>query len=137
MRALLLPLLPCVLLTGACKDAGSADGTAPANSAATAALGDSAPKPPETSPAASDGVVSIAADTPAAAQPTPQPSGLLSVAAVLAIARGQVPGEIIDLDLDDDDGLVTYEVEVLTPAGRKIEIRIDAREGTVLEVEED
>ena len=55
----------------------------------------------------------------------------------MGIARSRVPGEIIDVDLDDDDGLAEYEVEILTAAGRKIEIRIDARRGTVLEEEED
>jgi uncharacterized membrane protein YkoI len=58
---------------------------------------------------------------------------------ILEIARHAVPGEVIDVELDQDDdpGEVAYEVSILTPDGRAVEIKIDARTGTVIEIEED
>lgn len=69
--------------------------------------------------------------------PTPKPQNLIPMASILDVARSQVPGEIIDVDLEDDAGQPEYEVEILTAEGRKIEIRLDARTGTVLRLEED
>lgn len=63
---------------------------------------------------------------------------LLPLARILDIARRRVPGEIIEVDLDDDEGEPPeYEVEILTDDGRSIEMKIDARTGKILEVEAD
>lgn len=63
---------------------------------------------------------------------------LLPLARILEIARRRVPGEIIEVDLDDDEGEPPeYEVEILTDDGRSIEMKIDARTGKILEVEAD
>lgn len=65
-------------------------------------------------------------------------SKLLPLARILEIARRRVPGQVIEVDLDDDDDdPPEYELEILTADGRKIEMRIDARTGAILEVEED
>ncbi|MCB1527402.1 MAG: PepSY domain-containing protein [Hyphomicrobiaceae bacterium] len=49
----------------------------------------------------------------------------------------QFAGRLIDLKLDEDDGQLVYEFKVLTERGRVLEIKIDARTGTVLKVEDD
>lgn len=69
----------------------------------------------------------------------PSRSGPLPLAQVLAVARAAVPGEVIEVELDDDDDddRGVYEVKMLTPEGRAIEITIDAVSGAVLEREED
>lgn len=131
MRLIVLPLALPLLLIAACKDAGSDDAPAPAT-APTVAKQPDAPTELSRHPE-----VRIAGDAAGVATPTLKQQNLPPLASILGIARGRVPGEIIDADLDDDDGRMTYEVEVLTAAGRKIEIKIDARQGTVLEVEED
>ncbi|MBP7705031.1 MAG: PepSY domain-containing protein [Caulobacter sp.] len=89
------------------------------------------------------------APPPAPVKPTPiraaEPpvktagAGLLPLARILAIARARTPGEVIDVDFDDgdDDDPPSYEVKILTPEGRSIETRIDARGGRILELEED
>lgn len=65
-------------------------------------------------------------------------AGLLPLNRILAIARGRVPGEVIEVDLDDDDDDVAeYDIEILTGDGRSIDIKIDARSGKILKVEED
>jgi uncharacterized membrane protein YkoI len=48
-----------------------------------------------------------------------------------------VPGEVIDVELDEDDDIPEYEVKILTPTGRSMEIKIDALRGAILEMEED
>ena len=147
MRLIVLPLVLSLLLVSACKDAGSGadNATAPAIAPTVAApsgspslASETAKLIPSAAPeSARQPEVRIAGEALAAGTPPPKRQDLLPLARILSIARGRVPGEIIDVDLDDDDGLAAYEVEILTAAGRKIEIRIDARRGTVLDVEED
>lgn len=83
--------------------------------------------------------------TPAVApSPTPRPvptqsigGGRLPLARILDIAQSEVPGEVIEVELDEDDGVEVYEIAILTSSGRKIEMEIDARTGRILDVEED
>lgn len=131
MRLTVLPLTLPLLLITACKDGGSDDAPV-TETAPTVAKQPDAPIESSRHPE-----VRIAGNAAGAVLPTPEQQDLLPLASVLGIARRRVPGEIIDVDLDGDEGRMTYEVEVLTAAGRKIEIKIDARKGTVLEVEED
>lgn len=65
---------------------------------------------------------------------------ILPLTRVLQIATAAVPGEVIEVELDeddDDDDIPEYELKILTPQGRSIEVKIDARRGTILEIEED
>lgn len=64
-------------------------------------------------------------------------AGRLPLARILAIARARVPGQVIEVELDDEDGLAEYEVKILTADGRSIETKIDALSGIVLDSEED
>lgn len=61
----------------------------------------------------------------------------LPLARVLAIVRAQASGEVLEVELDKDDGREVYEVAVLTIEDRKIEITLDARTGRIIEREED
>lgn len=51
--------------------------------------------------------------------------------------RRAFPGEIIRVELDEDDGRFIYEFKVLKPNGRLVEIEMDAKDGRVLEVDND
>ena len=63
---------------------------------------------------------------------------VLPLTKVLAIAAQRVPGDIVEVELeDDDDRALVYEIKILTDAGRVREIKIDARTGAVLEIEDD
>jgi uncharacterized membrane protein YkoI len=45
---------------------------------------------------------------------------------VLARATARHPGEVVSVELDEDDGRWVYEIEVVRTDGRKVEIEIDA-----------
>lgn len=142
MRALPLRLLPVVLATAvlaACERAPTPETPAPETPAPAPApppapvvqpVIEAAPPPPPPPPP-----LPVQASEPPAARNGRQP-----LVRILAIAQRRVPGEVIkvDLDEDDDDGdPPTYELEILTPDGRVMEIKLDARTGEILEVEED
>jgi len=44
-------------------------------------------------------------------------------------------GDVIDVDIEKDDGKVLYEIELLGPEGQVVEFEIDAQTGEVLEIE--
>ena len=68
-----------------------------------------------------------------------------------AVARGEVlplselqthvhqvaPGEIIKVELEEDDGKFIYEFKVLQANGRLVEIEMDARDARVLDVDKE
>lgn len=51
--------------------------------------------------------------------------------------RASYPGDIIRVELDDDDGRFTYEFKVLQANGRLYEIEMDAKDGRILDVDDD
>lgn len=60
---------------------------------------------------------------------------VLPLERILAIVERHVEGRIIDTELERDDGRLRYELELLLPDGRVIEIEIDARTGDFLKLE--
>ncbi len=62
---------------------------------------------------------------------------MLPLEQILARIEARHPGRIVEVELEDEDGLWLYEIEVLTPKGRLIEIELDARTGAILGYEED
>ncbi len=44
-------------------------------------------------------------------------------------------GDVIDVDIEKDDGEILYEIELLGPEGQVVEFEINARTGEVLEIE--
>ena len=62
---------------------------------------------------------------------------ILPLARILEIVRAREPGDVIEVELDRDDGVWEYEVKVLTAAGIVRKVELDARDGTVLKVKDD
>jgi len=62
---------------------------------------------------------------------------VLPLARILAIAQEKVPGDVIEVELENKHGALVYEIKMLTESGRVREIKIDARQGTVLKIEDD
>ncbi|RDW13884.1 PepSY domain-containing protein [Paracoccus thiocyanatus] len=62
---------------------------------------------------------------------------ILPLAEVLALLHRTHPGRVIEVDLDEDDGMMIYEVELVTEDGRLIEVELDAASGRILDLDED
>lgn len=54
---------------------------------------------------------------------------------VLAVAREKVPGEVVKVELEREDGVWVYEVKVLTPIGRRRKVEINAQTLVVIKVD--
>lgn len=61
----------------------------------------------------------------------------LPLADIIAKIGPQVPGKVIEVELDDDDGALVYDLKVLSPQGRLQEIEVDAATGKILKIEDD
>jgi uncharacterized membrane protein YkoI len=60
---------------------------------------------------------------------------LLPLSTILAALERDFPGRVLEVELDDDDGRYTYEIEVLLKDGRVIELTYDGKTGQLLETE--
>ena len=61
----------------------------------------------------------------------------LPLADIIAKITPQVPGRIIEVELEDEDGMLVYDLKVLSPKGRLQEIEVDAATGKILKIEDD
>jgi uncharacterized membrane protein YkoI len=61
----------------------------------------------------------------------------LPLVRILAIAQQAVSGDVIEVELERKHDALVYELKILTPSGRVREVKVDARTGLVLEIEDD
>ncbi len=59
----------------------------------------------------------------------------LSEAQAIEIALLEVAGDVQEVELERDDGMMVYEVEIVDAEGQEYEIEIAADTGEVIEVE--
>jgi uncharacterized membrane protein YkoI len=59
------------------------------------------------------------------------------LADVLAIAKGNIRGEVIGVELEERAGAMVYELKVLRPNGELVEHYLDARTAAVLKQDDD
>jgi uncharacterized membrane protein YkoI len=62
---------------------------------------------------------------------------VLPLPRILARVNRQVPGDIIELELEHEHDTWVYELKVISPDGRLREIWVDATSGALLEHRED
>jgi uncharacterized membrane protein YkoI len=62
---------------------------------------------------------------------------VMPLTAILDIAAKREPGGVIAVDLETHKGRLIYEIDVITHDGRRRELRLDARSGEILAVEDD
>lgn len=62
---------------------------------------------------------------------------ILPLEKILEISRKQIPGRVLEVELEREDGLLIYELEILDEQGRVWEIEIDARNGKIIKRERD
>lgn len=61
----------------------------------------------------------------------------LSLADAIARSLQEVPGKVIGIGIDHDDGVLLYEVEVVTAQGDSVELDILAADGSIRKYEND
>jgi uncharacterized membrane protein YkoI len=62
---------------------------------------------------------------------------ILPLEKILESVLRTYPGEVLKIDLDDDDDYLIYEIEILTRRGIVLELEVDAHTGRILDIEED
>ena len=72
-----------------------------------------------------------------AARAALQRGEILPLPRILEIVAEQAPGDVIEVELDDNHGVLEYEVKVLAADGRVREVKMNARTGVVREIEDD
>jgi uncharacterized membrane protein YkoI len=81
--------------------------------------------------------VSRADDDHVRARALSQRGEILSLERIAALAKARHPGKLIDIELERKRGLWIYEVELLDDQGRVWEMKLDARTGELLKLEQD
>ena len=59
------------------------------------------------------------------------------LADILAIAKDNIRGEVIGVELEERAGAMVYELKVLRPNGELVELYLDARTAAVLKRDDD
>jgi uncharacterized membrane protein YkoI len=61
----------------------------------------------------------------------------MPLTAILEIVAKRQPGTVIAVDLEPRHSGLIYEIDVITEDGRRRELRLDARSGEILAVEDE
>jgi uncharacterized membrane protein YkoI len=59
----------------------------------------------------------------------------MPLTAILEIVAQRQPGTVLDAELETEDGVLTYKIDLLSDAGRKVRLRLNARSGEILTVD--
>lgn len=62
-------------------------------------------------------------------------SPALSATQAIEIALAEVPGDVQEAELETEDGVQIYDIEVLTADGVEMEVEINAETGMILEID--
>jgi uncharacterized membrane protein YkoI len=65
-----------------------------------------------------------------------QQGEVLPIARILELVAQHLPGDVIEVQLDENRGRLEYEIRVLTPSGRVRELVLDARTGAFVRFED-
>ncbi|KJS40037.1 MAG: hypothetical protein VR70_06555 [Rhodospirillaceae bacterium BRH_c57] len=65
-----------------------------------------------------------------------QAGEVLSLRTILEKAEAAFPGDLLEAELEDEDGRTIYEIKLLTPQGRVLKLEYDARTGDLLKSKE-
>jgi uncharacterized membrane protein YkoI len=59
---------------------------------------------------------------------------LVSFRSIFDWIEQRYDGRIVEVELEDDDDALIYEVDLLTPRGEKVEFEFDARSGALMSI---
>jgi uncharacterized membrane protein YkoI len=65
-----------------------------------------------------------------------QRGNVLPISRILELVAQHVPGDVVEVQLDERRGRLEYEIRVLTPTGQVRELRLDARTGALVRFED-
>lgn len=57
---------------------------------------------------------------------------VLPLTAIIERAQKAQPGDVLEVELEDEHGRLIYEVKVIDPSGKVIEVLLDASTGEVI-----
>jgi uncharacterized membrane protein YkoI len=60
---------------------------------------------------------------------------VMPLTAILEIVARRETGTVLDAELETEDGVLTYKIDLLSDAGRKLRLRLNARTGDILAVD--
>lgn len=66
-----------------------------------------------------------------------QGKSVIDLGKAIDLAIRRVPGDVLKVELENEDGRFVYEVKVLAADGRVREIKLDAQDGSLIEIEDD
>ena len=66
-----------------------------------------------------------------------QEGRILPLAEIVETVRGKVPGEMLEVEFEADDGAYIYELKILRPDGRIQEVEVEAATGKITKIEDD
>ena len=61
-------------------------------------------------------------------------NGLVPINTVIDAAQDAVPGTVVEAELEKEHGRWVYEVEIITPERKKVEMIFDAHTGAIISI---
>ena len=62
---------------------------------------------------------------------------ILPLADIVDKVRSEIPGEMLEVEFETDDGAYIYELKILRPDGRVQKIEVEAASGKIVKIEDD
>ena len=62
---------------------------------------------------------------------------ILSLSEIMEQTSDRFPGKVLEVELEEEDGLIVYKIEFLGEHDTVMEMIVDARNGELISVEED
>lgn len=56
---------------------------------------------------------------------------------IIAILREKIPGQLLETELEYEDGVLVYDFKILRPGGKVQEVEVHPSTGRILKVEDD
>lgn len=61
----------------------------------------------------------------------------ISLQQAIQIAVQRVPGQVLHYDLEMEDGILVYEIYILTPQNKFFEVEVNAKTGAIRKIDEE
>lgn len=62
---------------------------------------------------------------------------ILPLAEIVDKVRSEIPGEMLEVEFESDEGAYIYELKILRPDGRVQEVEVEAASGKIVKIEDD